>query len=230
LAHVLQEQYSTYGNYEFKERLFRGMVDMVFETIRADGFTFWQYLMLHTHMRPRDLIVLCEKCRSVASGHGKAKIGGFSLNLGVFEYSRFRYAELVASNRWYITNFKGLIDSFMAKPVRLVFNKAKLSEHLRRLMLPDAKLRVMDVRYPHASIDDSVELMIETLFLIGFIVQPGDKERLFTGHYVNPYVSSSSQDVWMVHPAYFRALSGQEVDVRQVVDMAIAECNQDRKS
>lgn len=222
LGRATGEEYDPAWSFELKKDAFFSphLFYRVFDSFRPDGWSVWHYLLAHTHMRPRDVINFCNKCRTEAANTGKRTISDSALNLGTHEYSQLRYEELVSSGRWMITSYQQLIDSFRRKP--LVYTQRTLTDHLRERM---ALLRVVDVREP-VSPDSppDVEGMIRTLYRAGFLVAPreSDPSLPFIAHYIEPHLAVLDQQKWVIHPAYFRELrQGMEPDnVRKTLEAA----------
>lgn len=183
----------------FKEGIFHA----VFENFKADGLSLWKYLLVHTHMRPRDLISLCNECRNEAATSQKMIIDDASLNRGFHTYSLKRYRELVATYRWMVTAFQEFIDSFRGRAMR--YTTAELIAHVTRVAR-DRNVRDLSLGDELAT---SPQSLVRLLYKSGFIVAREVREQRlpYVAHYVEPHLDTAKQRDWLVHPAFLRELA-----------------------
>jgi hypothetical protein len=222
LATALSTEYDPTWSFEIKQKRFFSddLFHRVFERFKADGWSVWRFLLVHTHMRPRDVINFCNTCRVEAANAQKRQINDSALNLGTHEYSTMRYEELVASGRWMISNYQGLVDSFRRKP--LIVSRRDLVSHLNERM---TALRVQDVRLGvQSDASPDVDGMIRSLYRAGLIVAPreGDPSLPYLAHYVEPHLPTLDQAIWVIHPAFFREMQGGQspANVRAILEQA----------
>lgn len=219
LAAAQNENYSPQWPYDTKRDRFLSseMFYALFERNNLDGYTPWSYFLLHTHMRPRDLIEVCNATRVEAAASQKKMIDGNAINRGMWRSSNTMYHDLVAGYRYMVSDFQRLIDGFRKGALR--FSRAELLTHLESILRGGDFLDATqgDVRLDAAG-------LVRVLYKTGFLVAPiGDRSGgglPFVAHYSDPHRVADTESTWMVHPAYVREMRhGQGApNIRRLLD------------
>ena len=182
----------------FSKDIFYKVVDCKY----LDGISSWKYCLLHTHMRPRDIIVLLSSFRRAAEQAEKRIIDGSAINNGLYSYSQRKYQDIISSNKYRISGMNYLIDSFRTNIMVFTLNEIKI-----KLEAVIAKYSVQDlsaINKPHY-----VEWQKIVLFLYdaGFLVASSNAMGLaFVSHYIAPYYNILESIKIGIHPAFHKEL------------------------
>ena len=218
LSAALGEDYSPEWLFETKQlRLFSSeMFHAVFERSLLDGYTPFRYFVTHTHMRPRDLIEVCNSCRKEAAASQKQIIDGSAINRGMWNSSATSYLDLVAGYRYMVSDFQQVVDSFRHGPLR--FSRTELISRLQALA---SKREFLDATQDDRRLD--ADHLISVLYKAGFLVAPVDDDSggglPFVAYHIDPHRTSEAEQGWLIHPAYWREMSRGKAapNLRQVL-------------
>jgi len=194
LTDIIAKRISTYfgdvfynENADFQERqnLFNSdkILFRIMRNEKLDGVDVWRYCLMHTQLKPRDLIFLLDSFRRASEYANKSIIDGNSITNGMIQYSRKKFQELLATVRYRITNAHKLFSFFRGSP--LIWEQKKLLKPLNDFCLEHG---ILDLGAEDASLF-CVEKIIQCLFDFGFLVGgTGDDSKLsFSGYYNSPY-------------------------------------------
>jgi hypothetical protein len=204
ISTATRQQYEVALPYDEKrERFFSGaMLYSVFDRIKLDQLGVWKYFLVHTHMRPRDLINICNACRKEAADSYKDIIDDASINRAMHIYSTQRYNDIHATYRWMISGLGPLLESF--KPGPFARSRESLIQHIDQTV---AAKSVEDVTCGNSS----AEHLLRLLYRMGFLVTPATDDRLpYLAHYLEPHLRVDRRDRWLIHPAFIREIADGE--------------------
>lgn len=209
LSRSFQEEYTPAGDYQSKRALFLSdkLLYKVFEKNRIGGYELWDLIVLLSQFCPRNMIKLCNFCRTAAGSASKGMIDGVSINKGMIQYSRYRYTDLVATHLWMVSSFRRLIDSFRGRSP--IFTYQEMISHLQFNI---DKHNIKDLTAKDES-GSKPERILQFLYRVGFIVSPvGPNAKI---HYISseaiPNLNVEAVKEWRIHPAFaVEMLEGKE--------------------
>lgn len=168
----------------------------VIEPPTLSGIGSWKYFLMHTHMKPRDIITLLDFCRRAAEHAGKSIIDGSSIKNGMLKYSQRKMQEFQATYRYRIPNIQKMMNLFRTS--ELIWQKAEFTNILNELI----SLGVEDLGAERDSSSKQSGLL-SLLYSSGFIVSQANTNGLpFVGSYSSPYFNIESAPLIAIHPAY----------------------------
>lgn len=168
----------------------------VVEPPTLSGIGSWKYFLLHTHMKPRDIITLLDFCRRAAEHAGKSIIDGSSIKNGMLKYSQKKVQEFQATYRYRVSNIQKMMNFFRTSA--LIWKKTEFSMALDSLVS-------MGVEDLGAETDSGTKQsgLLNLLYSSGFVVSQAYTDGLpFVGSYSSPYFNIESAELIAIHPAY----------------------------
>jgi hypothetical protein len=210
-----------------KEKMFfsRNVFYRVFGCKYLDELRSWAYCLFHTHMRPRDIIVLLNSFRRAAEQAEKRIIDGSAVNNGMYAYSQRKYQDVISSNKYRVTGLNHLIDSFRTSTMVFALDELKT-----KIDSVAEKYGVQDLSSGHITHLSECEKLIIFLYDVGFIVGSSRTEHLpFVSHYLSPYYNILEGTKLGIHPAFHRELmsgKGSKIATNVFLNSLNARANQ----
>jgi len=190
--------YSERFEFRKKESLFYSdkIFYKVIEPSTLSGISAWRYFLLHTHMKPRDIITLLDYCRRAAEHAGKSIIDGSAIRNGMFKFSQRKIQEFQSTYKYRVPNIYSLIKYFRTS--EFVWSNDELMKAMDYLV----SIGIEDLGAENNQESKQIGLL-NFLYNAGFIIAQTKTDGLpFVGSYTSPYFSIESASVIAVHPAY----------------------------